>query len=141
MAGSFVEVGVKRVVLVLLLGSLVVRCGGRASENGVLPREPHLGLACRGASPCHRIGLAVWLAREAQSVRATVDRHAVKLRTGLGAGAYRRGLFWRGFFTDSRAQRFADEYPHDLSIEIRAVEMDGGVHVAQTSAPVSGGYG
>jgi hypothetical protein len=127
--------------LILVLSvALMVGRGGRPG-SAVLVRDPYFGLACRGETPCRRIGLAVWLERKALGVRAIVDRHSLSLHTGRGDGAYRRGLFWQGVFTDGRAQEFVDEYPHELVVEIRAVAQDGHVLVTRTRVPVSAGYG
>ena len=130
------------VIAFTVLGLLVVGCGDASSREIRLPRAPYLGLACRGpVSPCARIGLAVWLPRSARSVSAVVHGHSCTLRTGSGTGAYRRGLFWQGFFADRRAEHLAADWPHLLAVRLRVVATDGTVLLARGSAPVSSGYG
>jgi hypothetical protein len=131
----------------LVASVLVVALGGgcldRAPPKRVdLPRQPYLGLACRKAGiACHRLGVAVWLREPASAVTAIVDGSRVALGTQAGSGAYRRGLFWQGFFADARAKRYCSEFPHELVVRIRISSRDGQALVATGWAPVSCGYG
>jgi hypothetical protein len=127
-----------RAIFAVTCVSLLAGCGV-TPQLVQLTRAPYLGLAC--IPPCNRVGLALWLPRPARSVNATVDGHAVRLRTGPGTGAYRARFFWQGFFRDRRAQEFVAHWPHVLIIHLHVVATDGSVLVADATAPVSGGYG
>jgi hypothetical protein len=94
---------------------------------------------------CGRVGLAVWLARPARGVTAIVDRHDVVLHTRAGGtGSYRRGLYWEGIFADPSAQRIADAYGSafcSVSVRLRVAENDGSIGNANSTVPLSEGYG
>jgi hypothetical protein len=124
--------------------AIATGCGReRPAEHVTLPREPFLGLACRDAAadPCARLGLAVWLRRSARAVTATVDAHSVTLATGRGTGPYRRGAFWQGFFDDRRAERYCDDSPQRVSVDVRVLRSDETEGLVQASPIVSCGYG
>jgi hypothetical protein len=83
-----------------------------------LAQPPYLGVACPQANvtSCGRIGIAVWLDRNAVSVDATLAGETVRLR--------KRARFWSGFvgadlglpryWTGSQlvTLRLAIRYPH-----------------------------
>lgn len=110
-----------------------------------LPRDPSLGLRCHNPRVlrCGRVGLAVWLVRPARSVTAVVHGHEVVLRTHTG-GRYRRGLFWEGVFADPGAQRIADAFGSasgSVTVRLRVVANDGAIGHANSTVPLSEGYG
>src|SRR5712672_1979673 len=103
---------VRATVAGVAVAAFLLGCGGSAHALR-LPRDPYLGLRCHNPKvlQCDRVGLAVWLAKPAGNVIATVDGHNVVLRTRAGGtGSYRRGLFWEGIFADPSAQRIADAF-------------------------------
>jgi hypothetical protein len=126
-----------------VIAAVVVAAGcGSSPQHVALPRVPSLGLRCRPDTyPCRRIGLAVWLARPAQLVDATVDGHSVRLRTQPGVGSYANGLFWQGVFRDVRAAELAEHFPQRLHVEIRVRVRNGSELVANADPIVSAGYG
>jgi hypothetical protein len=94
---------------------------------------------------CGRVGLAVWLAQRARGVTAIVNGHDVVLHTRAGGtGSYRRGLFWEGIFADPSAQQIADDFGSasgSVSVRLRVAENDGSVGNANSTVPLSEGYG
>jgi hypothetical protein len=131
-----------RQILVVASFTLLVACGGTPPRTVSLPREPFLGLRCPAETyPCRRIGLAVWVAHPAESVRARVDGHSVTLQTGPGSGAYADRLFWQGTFRDRRAEELADDFPQRLHVELSVFTPDGRHLEAQADPVVSAGYG
>jgi hypothetical protein len=122
--------------------AFLVGCDG-SGQALQLPRDPYLGLRCYkpNVPRCGRVGLAVWIARPARNVTATVDGHDVVLRTRAGGtGSYRRGLFWEGIFADPSAQRIADA-SGSVTVRLRVRENDGSVGSANSTVRVSEGYG
>jgi hypothetical protein len=128
------------------VGAFLVGCGGSGHALR-LPRDPYLGLRCYNPKVlrCGRVGLAVWLARPARTVAAVVDGHEVVLHThARGTGSYRRGLFWEGIFADPGAQRIADAFGSasgSVTVRVRVVENNGSVVNANSTVPLSEGYG
>ncbi|HTE85348.1 MAG TPA: hypothetical protein VK821_11490 [Dehalococcoidia bacterium] len=124
----------------------LVGCGGSGHALR-LSREPSVGLRCYNPKVlrCGRVGLAVWLEQPARDVTAIVDGHDVVLRTRAGgAGPYRRGLFWEGIFADPNAQRIADAFGSasgSVSVRLRVAENDGSIGDANSTVPLSEGYG
>ncbi len=61
-----------------------------------------------------------------------------------GSGSYRRGLFWEGIFADPGAQRIADAYGSasgSVTVRLRVAESDGSIGNANSTVPLSEGYG
>lgn len=132
-----------RTLVTMAIAAVIAGCG-RADlrEAIVLPREPYLGLVCHGSAyPCHRLGLAVWLPSAARVVTAKVDGRSVRLvsRPARGAGAARS--FWEGFFRDDRAERYCDEYPHRLAVDVVITAAGDDERVVSARPLVSCGYG
>ena len=71
--------------------------------------------------------------------------HDVVLHTRAGGtGSYRRGLFWEGVFADPGAQRIADadgSAAGSVSVHLRVAENDGSIGNANSTVPLSEGYG
>jgi hypothetical protein len=67
------------------------------------------------------------------------------LRTHAGGtGSYRRGLFWEGVFADPGAQRIADAFgsaSDSVTVRLRVVADDGSIGDANSTVPLSEGYG
>jgi hypothetical protein len=128
-------------VVVFLVG-----CGGSGHALR-LPRDPFVGLRCYNPKVlrCGRVGLAVWLKQPARDVTAIVDGHDVVLHTRAGGtGPYRRGLFWEGTFADPNAQRIADAFGSaagSVAVRLLVAENDGSIGNANSTVPLSEGYG
>jgi hypothetical protein len=126
----------------LAIGLMLAGCGG--SHHALrLHRSPYLGLACKRVAShrCDRVGLAVWLVRPATGVTAVADGISVRLRTRSGGtGAYRRFLYWKGFFHDPRAARLADR-SRSIPIRVSVTARDGSASTGTRTVRVSQGYG
>ncbi len=128
------------------VAAFLIGCGGSGHALR-LPRDPFVGLRCYNPKVlrCGRVGLAVWVARPARDVTAIVDGHHVVLRTQAGGtGSYRRGLFWEGIFADPSAQLIADAFGSasgSVTVRLRVVENDGSIGNANSTVPLSEGYG
>ena len=137
---------VRATVAGMAVAAFLLGCGGSVHALR-LPRDPYLGLRCHNPKVlrCDRVGLAVWLAKPAGNVTATVDGHDVVLRTRAGGrGSYRRGLFWEGIFADLSAQRIADasgSASGSVTVRLRVVENAGSIGNANSTVPLSEGYG
>jgi hypothetical protein len=137
---------IRATVVGVAVAAFLAGCGGSVHALR-LPRDPYLGLRCYNPKVvrCGRVGLAVWLARPARNVTAVVDGHDVVLRTRSGGTrSYRRGLFWEGIFADPSAQRIADAFGSvsgSVPVHLRVVENDGSIGNANSTVPLSEGYG
>jgi hypothetical protein len=124
----------------------LIGCGGSGHALR-LPRDPYLGLRCYNPKVlrCGRVGLAVWLGQPARDVTAIVNGHNVVLHThASGTGPYRQGLFWEGIFADPNAQRIADAVGSasgSVRVRLRVAENDGSIGNANSTVPLSEGYG
>ena len=115
-------------------------CGGGPGQL-VLPRDPYLGVACREpARTCTRVGLGVWTPWHARRVAATVGRNRFALFTRPGRGAYGKGRFWQGFFSDASVAARADRHGR-ARVSVTAVDAAGKERTAVVDVPVSPGYG
>jgi len=90
-----------KVPLTTLLLAAAVATGAATTDVGKAPApsDVYLGLACRdGASPCGRVGVAVWLPRAVDRVEARLLGARVRLATShAGSGRYGFRRYWTGF--------------------------------------------
>ena len=127
------------VVLVLLLGA----GSAGAAARWQLPRTPYMGLHCDNVAMrhCKQVGLAVWVAKPARSVTASLDGKSLRLYTRTGASpAYRKEMFWQVFFHDAHAQAWADA-SRSIPVRVTVVARDGSTHSVRPLVYVSEGYG
>lgn len=83
----------------------------------------------------------MWLSSPAKRVEALVGGCHVTLTTSPGgSGAYRRGLFWQGFFRAPKIAALAGSYGTTV-VRIHAITRTGNVLDAKVTVPVSQGYG
>ncbi len=112
--------GRRRVQVVAILGARATPARRRAVErilDGVrldpalrLERAPYLGVRCARANSlaCDRAGLAVWIARAATRLTATIDGRSFALRRPAQAGGFWEGaLAHAGFSRRGAALRVA----------------------------------
>lgn len=82
-------------------------CGAGSSSlasHARLARPPYVGIACSkgnsksSAVRCDRVGVAVWLDRDAERVRASIGRHEVQLhRVRPSHWSGTRPSYWMGY--------------------------------------------
>jgi hypothetical protein len=82
-------------------------CGAGSSSpasHAGLARPPYVGIACgignskSSAESCDRVGVAVWLDRDAERVRASIGRHEVQLhRVRPSHWSGTRPSYWMGY--------------------------------------------
>jgi hypothetical protein len=128
---------VRRPATALLAVGICAGCG--SSHAAPLPlqvRNAYLGLHCRSASPCARLGIAVWLKQPESRVTITIHGRRVVLATHYG-----RRRDWIGFVHDPVAERLAGEMNRNVRLTVEATGRDGTIHRATVRSPVSPGWG
>jgi hypothetical protein len=125
---------VHRLAPLILTVLVAAACGGAKTSPPLRVTNSYLGLDCGDSFPCAHLGIAVWLAKPAEGVSATVHGHVVILRRTSR-------LVWEGFVRDRRAERIAGEMERHVFVRIEARAPDGSVRRRTISAPISPGWG
>ena len=128
------------VVLAIVLGLgtfLTVRTQWTSpgSHTSVGLRNSYVGVACHNGTSCGRIGIAIWLARPAESVYVTLfGRHASLRFRGVEA----TGRVWIGFVHVPASEYTPDSYGHRLGVTVRRGAATGSI---RRSVFLSPGWG
>jgi hypothetical protein len=146
-------IGVALALLTAVPAAAMARPAGGAPA--LLARSPYLGVACPRANSirCDRLGLAVWLARPATAVSATIVGRPLRLHRGWAAGHGTRA--WTGYLqpaglladgplriTPDRGRFFwQGSHPKRVRVEVRVHSPGGAVRVRSRCVWLAAGWG
>ncbi|HZS30391.1 MAG TPA: hypothetical protein VFA37_03975 [Gaiellaceae bacterium] len=124
------------VVVAVGLGTfLAVRAPWTTSSSprtSVGLRNSYVGVACHAGTSCGRIGVAVWLARPADSVVVTLFGRQTRLRY---RGVDTVGRVWNGFIHVPPSGYEPDTYGHRLGVVVRRGQATGSTHLSVFLSP------
>jgi hypothetical protein len=144
------------VALALLTAVPAAAAAHPAGGAPALPaRAPYLGVACPQANSirCDRLGLAVWLARPATAVSATIAGRPLRLHRGWAAGHGARA--WTGYLqpagllgdgplriTPDRGRFFwQGSHPKRVRVVVRVRGPGGAMRVRSLDVWLAAGWG
>jgi hypothetical protein len=145
---------------------LVAGCGARSSAGGdahpigtatapvrpLFTREPEVGVACPGmpnSIACDRVGVAVWLARPAVGMTATVEGQPLRLRRPHTAGGWWEGYLQPAGLLDGALRVHPDRgrsywqgsHPRDAHLTLRIMRASGAIDPASATVALRPGWG